>query len=181
MYTEWLIHYIKFNMSLFNNDEQFFSMKMADSGGSRSQSERLLRTACFDSSLTTGPTFWDLPFHRLFLDLAHLHLQPRSTRFLAVQIYGAIHLWRPHGGGRGLGSSGRMWTGGGGPAPCGRPHRKLKLESTDVILSSSHAKNRDVPVIHPVPGKCRISHYSVLPGPGKIMGPSNIFFYYLLP
>ena len=33
-----------------------------------------------------------------------------------------------------------MWTGGGGPVPCGRPHRKLKLESTDVILSSSHAK-----------------------------------------
>src|SRR6218665_3759038 len=30
--------------------------------------------------------------------------------------------------------------GEGGPAPCGRPHRKLKLESTDVILSSSHAK-----------------------------------------
>src|SRR6218665_4036839 len=28
----------------------------------------------------------------------------------------------------------------GGPAPCGRPHRKLKLESTDVIMSSSHAK-----------------------------------------
>src|SRR6218665_1851151 len=28
------------------------------------------------------------------------------------------------------------WThvdGGGGPAPCGHPHRKLKLESTDVI------------------------------------------------
>ena len=34
-----------------------------------------------------------------------------------------------------------MWTGEGGPAAsCGRPHRKLKLESTDVILSSSHAK-----------------------------------------
>ena len=33
-----------------------------------------------------------------------------------------------------------MWTGGRGPAPFGRPHRKLKLESTDVILSSSHAK-----------------------------------------
>src|SRR6218665_3566566 len=35
------------------------------------------------------------------------------------------------------------WThvdGGGGPGPCGRPHRKLKLESTDIILSSSHAK-----------------------------------------
>ena len=34
------------------------------------------------------------------------------------------------------------WThvdGGGGPAPCGRPHRKLKLDFTDDILSSSHA------------------------------------------
>ena len=30
--------------------------------------------------------------------------------------------------------------GGGGQAPRGRPHRKLKLESTDVILSSSNAK-----------------------------------------
>src|SRR6218665_1005526 len=30
--------------------------------------------------------------------------------------------------------------GGRGPAPCGRPRRKFKLESTDVILSSSHAK-----------------------------------------
>src|SRR6218665_2362269 len=42
--------------------------------------------------------------------------------------------------GRGSGSGGRMWTGRGGQAPCGRQHRKLKLESTDVILSSSHAK-----------------------------------------
>src|SRR6218665_2724489 len=42
--------------------------------------------------------------------------------------------------GRGSGSGGRVWTGGGGPAPCGRPHRKLKLESTDVILFFSHAK-----------------------------------------
>ena len=37
------------------------------------------------------------------------------------------------------------WThvdGGGGPAPGGHPHRKLKLESTDVVglVSSSHAK-----------------------------------------
>ena len=32
--------------------------------------------------------------------------------------------------------------GEGDPAPCGRPHRKLKLESTptDVILASYHAK-----------------------------------------
>src|SRR6218665_681991 len=38
---------------------------------------------------------------------------------------------------------GRGWThvdGGRGPPPCGHPHRKLKLESTDIILSSSHAK-----------------------------------------
>ena len=35
------------------------------------------------------------------------------------------------------------WThvdGGESPGPCGRPHRKFKLESTNVILSSSHAK-----------------------------------------
>ena len=30
--------------------------------------------------------------------------------------------------------------GEGGPAPCGHPNRKVKLESTDAILSSSHAK-----------------------------------------
>src|SRR6218665_482861 len=34
--------------------------------------------------------------------------------------------------------------GAGGPDPCGRPHRKLKLESTDVILPTSHAKGRGV-------------------------------------
>src|SRR6218665_14486 len=53
---------------------------------------------------------------------------------------GAHPFITPTGRGRGSGSGGRMWTGEGGPAPCGRPHRKLKLESTDVILSSSHAK-----------------------------------------
>ena len=49
-----------------------------------------------------------------------------------------IHLWRPHGGGRGV----RLrWTHvDGGPVLCGRPHRKLILESTGVILSSHHAK-----------------------------------------
>ena len=41
---------------------------------------------------------------------------------------GVIHLWRPHGGGRGQAHV----DGGRGQAPCGRPHRKLKLESTDV-------------------------------------------------
>ena len=42
------------------------------------------------------------------------------------------------------GGGGQAWwthvDGGGGPAPCGRPNRKLKLESTNIILSSSHAK-----------------------------------------
>ena len=40
----------------------------------------------------------------------------------------------------GSGSGGRKQMGGGGMGsdPCGRPHRKL--ESTDVILSSFHAK-----------------------------------------
>src|SRR6218665_2958624 len=37
-------------------------------------------------------------------------------------------------GGQGSGSGGRMWTGEGGPAPCGRPHRKLKLESYCLLL-----------------------------------------------
>ena len=42
--------------------------------------------------------------------------------------------------GEGVRLSGRMCTGDGGQASCGRPHRILKLESTDVILSSSNAK-----------------------------------------
>ena len=42
--------------------------------------------------------------------------------------------------GRGQAQVDACGRGEGGPAPCGRPHRKLKLESTDIILSSSHAK-----------------------------------------
>jgi len=38
-----------------------------------------------------------------------------------------------------VGSGGRMWT-GRSQAPRGCPHRKLKSESAEVILSSSHAK-----------------------------------------
>ena len=68
------------------------------------------------------------------------------------------------------------------------PRSKLEsFKQTQLYLLTIHfyqlllpIANRDVPVIHPVPGKCRISHYSVLHGPGKIMGPSNkkrkIFF-----
>ena len=43
-------------------------------------------------------------------------------------------------GGEGQAQMDACGRGMGGPALCGRPHRKLKLESTDVILSSSHAK-----------------------------------------
>src|SRR6218665_616700 len=40
-----------------------------------------------------------------------------------------------------MGEVGSGSVGGGGvKPPCGRLHRKLQLESTDVILSSSHAK-----------------------------------------
>src|SRR6218665_1281927 len=48
------------------------------------------------------------------------------------------------------------------------------------VLSPRAICGRDVPVIHPEPGKCRISHYSVLPGHGKIMGLSNKKRYFLL-
>ena len=46
----------------------------------------------------------------------------------------SIYDVRTDGGGAESDSGERMWPGEGGPAPCGRPHRKLKLESTDVIL-----------------------------------------------
>jgi len=52
--------------------------------------------------------------------------------------YRGPSIYDVHTEGKGSGSSGRMWT--GGQALCGRPHRNLKLESTDVVLSSSHAK-----------------------------------------
>src|SRR6218665_405720 len=66
----------------------------------------------------------------------------RSTDWEMLQkCQGAIHLRRPHGGGGvRLRWTHVDWTGWRGQAPCGRPHRKLKLKSTDVILSSSHAK-----------------------------------------
>ena len=47
--------------------------------------------------------------------------------------WGVIHLFRPHGWG-----GGAQVDAGRSQAPCGRPHRKLEL--TDVILSSCHAK-----------------------------------------
>ena len=63
----------------------------------------------------------------------------RLTLWTSNLNLGAIHLLRPHrgrGGPAQVDACGR----GRGQAPCGRPHRKLKLESTDVIQSSSHTK-----------------------------------------
>src|SRR6218665_1026270 len=53
---------------------------------------------------------------------------------------GTIHFLTSTRRGKGTGSGGRMWMEERCQAPCGRQYRKLKLESTDVILSSSHAK-----------------------------------------
>jgi len=53
-----------------------------------------------------------------------------------MPLLGSIHLWRPHWGGRVR----LRWTGWGGQPSCERQHRKLKLESTDVVLSPCHAK-----------------------------------------
>ena len=69
------------------------------------------------------------------------------------------------------------------PAPnCYLLH--LECLSGHAVSPTYWLKGRDVPDIHPVPGKCRVSHYSVLPGPGKIMGRVikknfflNFFFY----
>ena len=59
-----------------------------------------------------------------------------------------------------------------------RPNGRWKVSNTGrnyyyYDQNVINMENRDVPDIHPVPGKCRVSHYSVLSGPGKIMGPSN--------
>src|SRR6218665_4010388 len=45
-----------------------------------------------------------------------------------------------HAEGEGQAQEDACGRGEGSPAPCARPHRQLKFESTDVILSSSHAK-----------------------------------------
>ena len=80
-----------------------------------------------------------LPFSlSLFTSHSHTELSGKSVTKVFL-ILRAIHLWRPHGGEGGqaqVDACGR----GRGQAPCGRPHRKLKLESIDVILSFSHAK-----------------------------------------
>ena len=43
------------------------------------------------------------------------------------------------------------------------------------LLNGQNIESRDVPVNHPVLGICRVSHYPVLSGPGKIIDPSNFF------
>src|SRR6218665_2426813 len=44
------------------------------------------------------------------------------------------------------------------------------------LITVSTECSRDVPVNHPVLGRCRVSHYPVLPGPGKIIDPSKFIF-----
>src|SRR6218665_1353452 len=83
-----------------------------------------------------GPLLFILyttPLRSLIISIDH-HLYADDT-----QLWGHPFMTSTRRG-RWSGSPGRIWTGEGGQAPCGRPHRKLKLESTDVILSSSHAK-----------------------------------------
>src|SRR6218665_3248098 len=88
---------------------------------------------------------WPITRFRAVVNLAENTCMPCPINFKNVFFSGIFNLrgypfMTSTRRGRGLGSGGRMWTGKGGPAPCGRPHRKLKLESIDVILSSSHAK-----------------------------------------
>src|SRR6218665_2040557 len=60
---------------------------------------------------------------------------------------------------------------------------KINVQVLICVYAYTYMLARDVPDIHPVPGKCQVSHYSVLPGPGKIKGPNNnkkkIFFFFL--
>src|SRR6218665_2628042 len=65
----------------------------------------------------TNPACTSLPGFRLQTRIYYVHTEGEGIRLRSMHV-----------------------DGGGGPAPCGRPHRKLKLESTDVILSSCHAK-----------------------------------------
>src|SRR6218665_1790606 len=66
--------------------------------------------------------------------------QNTNSNSASVTVRGHPFMTSTRRGARGSGSGRRMWTGGGDPARCGRPHIKLKLEFTDVILASSHAK-----------------------------------------
>ena len=59
-----------------------------------------------------------------------------STTLLSANIDGSSIQYVHKEGGRGQ----AQVDGGGDQASCGHPHRKLKLESTGVIMYSSHAK-----------------------------------------
>jgi len=90
---------------------------------------------------------WKVHFAKAtsFIFQAHLHemvsnFQRQGQKaWNSDRPYGELskgnHLWRPHGGDQAqVDACGR---GRGCQDPRGRPHRKLKLESTDVILSVS--------------------------------------------
>src|SRR6218665_2577112 len=87
--------------------------------------------------MTTTTIILYQPINQLPITPIHPTTKPNTTA--ETPSLGAIHMtstWR----GRGQAQADECGRGEGGPAQCGRPHRKLKLESTDVILSSSHAK-----------------------------------------
>ena len=48
---------------------------------------------------------------------------------------------------------------------------KLSIKMTNRVAI------RDVPVNNPVLGICRVSHYPVLTGPGKVIDPSIFIFF----
>ena len=106
----------------------------------RSIASRLLRFVASESRIKSSKrTRKGKAWSSLALYLTWPFIQPDHSSSLTLSHKGpSIYDVHMEGGGVRL-----RWThvdGGGGPAPCGRPHRKLKLESTDVILSSSHAK-----------------------------------------
>ena len=49
--------------------------------------------------------------------------------------------------------------------------------SLDRPMPNVYVFTRDVPVNHPVLGICRVSHYPVLTGTGKIIDPSKFIFF----
>src|SRR6218665_3580431 len=66
--------------------------------------------------------------------------QNTNSNSASVTVRGHPFMTSTRRGARGSGSGGRMWTGGRRSSPMWTSTQKIKLKSTDVILSSSHAK-----------------------------------------
>jgi len=70
----------------------------------------------------------------LFIHFSHFYIVIN-----VFQIRGHPFMTSTRKGEEGQAQADACGRGKAGPAPYGRPHRTLKLESTDVVLSSSHA------------------------------------------